>query len=61
MQFLIGYALKEFLKEDENKLYNKILQRIEPDKKWNDSHTDQYIANAMKHWQDDFTEATQDL
>lgn len=48
------YGIIEFLKLDEEKVYNRIIQKLDMNQKWSDVHTDQYARLIMKNWEDDF-------
>jgi hypothetical protein len=48
MLFLTNYGIKEFLRNDELDIYNKIMQRMS--NKWDQADTDYYIQLTTKYW-----------
>jgi len=52
MVFLNNYAIQEILKDDEEVIYNKLLQRLNG--KWTNAETNIYLQLSFENWHDVF-------
>ena len=59
MVFLNNYAIQEILKDDEEVIYNKLLQRLNG--KWTNAETNIYLQLSFEKWHDVFEQAVLDL
>jgi hypothetical protein len=50
---MYSICLNEFLKDDEEKVYNGILKKLNPGVKWTRKETQDYIDLSFANWSDD--------
>jgi len=59
MLFLTNYGLKEFLRSDEEDIYNRIMEWM--NNKWDQADTDYYIQLTTKYWQEQYEACLEDF